>query len=146
MTLWIRTSHLSRPFSHESNFKNNVWLFYAHNIFEINWKYHLFFFFKEMINWAKNKWLAQEHHSRKWQRHYSLTLWMHLTLTTSLTNLTLPTVSFYFFFLAMPRLACGILVSWPGIKPTPPAVEAQSHQMAREVPCPQFLDLSILKT
>ena len=33
-------------------------------------------------------------------------------------------------------MACGILVPQPGIKPTPPAVEAQSrnHWTAREVP------------
>ena len=35
------------------------------------------------------------------------------------------------------RVACGILVPWPGIKPRPPAVEAQSpnHGIAREVLC-----------
>ena len=34
------------------------------------------------------------------------------------------------------RMACGILVPLPGIKPIPPAVEAQSpnHWTAREVP------------
>ena len=29
-----------------------------------------------------------------------------------------------FFFLAVPYTVCGILVPWPGIEPTPPAVEA----------------------
>ena len=42
---------------------------------------------------------------------------------------------FIFFFWVALYTAWGILVSWPGIKPTPPAVEAQSlnHLTAREV-------------
>ena len=32
--------------------------------------------------------------------------------------------SLSFFFLAVPYTVCGILVPWPGIEPTPPAVEA----------------------
>ena len=36
-------------------------------------------------------------------------------------------------------MACGILVPWPGIKPVPPAMEAQSlnHWTDREVPLMQ---------
>ena len=44
---------------------------------------------------------------------------------------------FYLFIYLWPRhAACGILVPWPGIKPVPPALEAQSlnHWTAREVP------------
>ena len=42
----------------------------------------------------------------------------------------------FFFFFWPRRAACGILVPQPGIKPAPPAVEAQSlnHWTAREVP------------
>ena len=42
---------------------------------------------------------------------------------------------FGFFFFWLCRTAYGILVPWPGIKPTPPAVEAQSlnHWTTREV-------------
>ena len=42
----------------------------------------------------------------------------------------------FFFLIFWPRhAACGILVPQPGIKPTPPALEAQSlnHWTAREV-------------
>ena len=39
----------------------------------------------------------------------------------------------FFYFLAMPGVACRILVSQPGIKPRPPTMEAQSpshlHQL-----------------
>ena len=44
------------------------------------------------------------------------------------------TTFFFFFFLAMP--CSGILVPRPGIKPTPPALEAWSlnHWTAREAP------------
>ena len=49
---------------------------------------------------------------------------------------------FIFFFFFWPcRVACGILVPWPGIKPVPPAVEVWSpnHWTAREVPRFLFL-------
>ena len=36
-------------------------------------------------------------------------------------------IVFLFFFLAMPH-ACGILVPWPGIEPTPPKGVIWSHQ------------------
>ena len=41
----------------------------------------------------------------------------------------------FFFFLATPLEACGILFPWPKIKPAPPALEAWSlnHWSAREV-------------
>ena len=47
-----------------------------------------------------------------------------------------------FFFWPCPT-ACGILLPWPGIEPTTPAVEAQSlnHWTAREVPKLLILDL-----
>ena len=40
-----------------------------------------------------------------------------------------------FSFFSSHYVACGILVPWPGIKPVPPAVEAQSpnHWITREV-------------
>ena len=43
---------------------------------------------------------------------------------------------FFFVFFWLHRVACGILVPQPGIKPAPPAVEAQSlnHWITREVP------------
>ena len=49
---------------------------------------------------------------------------------------------FFFFFFWPCRTACGILVRWPGIEPTPPALGAQSlsHWTAREVPKLTFLD------
>ena len=42
-------------------------------------------------------------------------------------------VAYLFFWL--PHEACGILVSWPGIKPVPPALEAQSlnHWTIRDI-------------
>ena len=44
--------------------------------------------------------------------------------------------SLFFFSFWSHHMACGILVPWPGIEPTPPAVEVQSlhHWTAREVP------------
>ena len=47
----------------------------------------------------------------------------------------------FFFFLPY-CVAYGILVPWPGIKPVPPAVEAQSlnHWIAREVPLRALMD------
>ena len=43
---------------------------------------------------------------------------------------------FFFFFFFFGHMACRILVPRPGIKPLPPALEAQSlnHWTAREVP------------
>lgn len=40
------------------------------------------------------------------------------------------------FFFSLCQIACGILVSWPGIERVPSAVEAQNphHWTAREVP------------
>ena len=40
-----------------------------------------------------------------------------------------------FLFYLFGRAACGILVPWPGIEPTPPAVEVQSlnHWTTKEV-------------
>ena len=40
----------------------------------------------------------------------------------------------FFFFFLLHHVACGILVSWPGIKPVHPAVEAlrPNHWNARE--------------
>ena len=54
-------------------------------------------------------------------------------------RLTFPRVPFepFFFFFFWPcHTACGILVPQPGIKPVPPALEAQSsnHWTAREFP------------
>ena len=48
---------------------------------------------------------------------------------------------FLFFFFLPCCAACKILVPWSGIKPVPPAVEAQSlnHRTAREVPVPHLL-------
>ena len=45
-------------------------------------------------------------------------------------------LSFFFCFLAEPRMACRISIPRPGIEPTLPAVEVQSlnHWTAREVP------------
>ena len=42
----------------------------------------------------------------------------------------------HFFFFFWPCYACGILVPWPGIEPSPPAAEAWSlnHWTVREVP------------
>ena len=40
------------------------------------------------------------------------------------TVLSFSVAVFFFFFLAVP-LACRLLVLWPGMKPMPPAVEAQ---------------------
>ena len=50
-------------------------------------------------------------------------------------GIILSIVPISFFFLPH-RMACRILVPQPGIKPTPPALEAWSlnHWMAREVP------------
>ena len=51
---------------------------------------------------------------------------------------------FDFFFFFWPRCtACEILVPQPGIKPGPPAVEAQSpnHWIAREFPKFDIFDL-----
>ena len=50
-----------------------------------------------------------------------------------------------FFFFLQCHLACGILVPWPGIKPTPPALEAQSlnHWTNREVPIIIFLKYAL---
>ena len=43
---------------------------------------------------------------------------------------------FPFFFFWLSHVACGISVPWPGIEPTPSAVESQNlnHWAAREVP------------
>ena len=51
--------------------------------------------------------------------------------------------SFFFFFFWPLCMACGILVAGPGIKPAPPAVEAQSLNpwTTREVPNPPFLTI-----
>ena len=51
----------------------------------------------------------------------------------------------FFFFLAVPK-SCGILVPWPGIKPRPSAVKAQSpdQQAAREFPEHLFILLATL--
>ena len=47
-----------------------------------------------------------------------------------------------FFIFWLCHAACGILVSWPGIEPAPPALEAQSlnHWTMREVAPNQFLN------
>ena len=52
------------------------------------------------------------------------------------------TGSFFFFFFWPWCTACGILVTWPGIQPMPPAWEAQSpsYQTCREVPMSPFLE------
>ena len=44
-------------------------------------------------------------------------------------------ISWFVFFFLLHRVACEILVPWPGIKPAPPALEAWGlcHWMAREV-------------
>ena len=43
---------------------------------------------------------------------------------------------FFFLFFSLCRVACGILVPWPGIEPTPPTLEAWSltHWNVREIP------------
>ena len=56
---------------------------------------------------------------------------------------------FSFFFLFWPQQeACRILAPQPGIKPVPPAVEAQSpnHWTAREVPIRLFIFLFLLES
>ena len=53
----------------------------------------------------------------------------------------------WFFFFWPCHVAFGILVPWPGVKPVPPAVEAQSlnHRATREVPLNGFnIQFSIL--
>ena len=53
----------------------------------------------------------------------------------------------YLFIYFWPRhTACGILVSQPGVKPAPPALQAQSLNQwtAREVP--DFLKINFLTT
>ena len=48
----------------------------------------------------------------------------------------------FFSFLALPCLACGILVPWPGIEPVAPAVEALEawslNHRRKEVPRSYF--------
>ena len=48
----------------------------------------------------------------------------------------LPHSESFSFFFSLHRAACRILVPWPGMEPTPPAVEAQSpnYWTARQVP------------
>ena len=61
-------------------------------------------------------------------------------------NLLIFSFCFYtFFFLPCP-IACGTLVSQPGIEPTPPAMEAQSlnkHWITREIPHTLFSSLTV---
>ena len=57
--------------------------------------------------------------------------------------------SIYFFVLFRLRhTACGILVSWPGIEPTPPALKVRSlnHWTVREVPQSFFCSSSFHPT
>ena len=50
---------------------------------------------------------------------------------------------FKFFIFWLCHAACGILVTWPGIEPAPPALEAQSlnHRTTREIAPDQFLNI-----
>ena len=50
-------------------------------------------------------------------------------------------LAFFFFFFGLLHIACGILVSWQGIKSTAPAAEVRSldHWTAREVPFKYFI-------
>ena len=55
--------------------------------------------------------------------------------------------SFFIIYLFSSRMACGILVTWPGIKPVPLASEAWNlnHWSAREVPSLSFYVLGSAK-
>ena len=62
---------------------------------------------------------------------YSSSLWWMLRAWQQ-PFVLFPNSAFYVLFLsffAMPRMACGILVPWPGVKPLPPAVEAQNFNL-----------------
>ena len=90
--------------------------------------------------------LLKEHNLRKkkWFERNSNQLGLYLGSETGSWNmrlfffLTWYSIQFWlkknFFFWLYP-MACRILVPWPGIEPTPPAVEAWSlnHWIAREV-------------
>ena len=59
-----------------------------------------------------------------------------LATTIVFTASVSSTISFFFFFFFLPHhLVCEILIPWPGIKPRPSAVEAQSpnHWTARKL-------------
>ena len=47
----------------------------------------------------------------------------------------------YLFFSGLTLVACGILVSWPGIEPVPSVVKIQSpnHGTTRQFPCEGFI-------
>ena len=80
-----------------------------------------------------------------------------MMLSSSLQCLQVHRQSFFFYelylflmciyFLAVPYSTCGILVSQPGIQPTPPALEAWSpnHWTTREVPTQPVLPASSRK-
>ena len=62
-----------------------------------------------------------------------------LVFTTIFLKIISPFLNFILFFWPC-CTACRILVPWPGLKPSPPAVEARrlNHWTAREVPVSPF--------
>ena len=64
--------------------------------------------------------------------------WIHRILSTCWWHIILVLAgfdNFFFFFFLFGHVACRISVPWPGIEPTPPALEAHSlsYWTAREV-------------
>ena len=57
-------------------------------------------------------------------------------ITTKIKIINIPiTLHTWFYFLAVPHVACGILVTQPGIEPVPTAMEAQrpNHWTAKGI-------------
>ena len=82
------------------------------------------------VSWAISSWRQCKWPSLPWVTdHPSISL-PHLLpkmLVPLFSSFTIIIFWFYFFIYFSPHSeACGILVCWPGIKPTPPALEAWS--------------------